>query len=152
MFFVLMSRRPPRSTRTDTPLPYPPAFLAYASPRLRVNPSLRASARKSRIGRRRRHSRQRDIFLAVAGNEREFAVLPVLLRRIDAVARRADEIPPQMARGRKGFPAEQHHARVARRTQRHRLAGFQYIEAVAHERLAVETRIDRKSTRLNSSH
>src|SRR3546814_3002971 len=88
--------------------------------------------------------------------------LPVLLGGVDAVARRADEVPPQVARGRKGFAAEQHHPRVACRAQRHRLAGFEDIEAEAVERLAIEARVaerddhralvDRKSTRLNSSH
>src|SRR3546814_10630668 len=55
---------------------------------------------RSGVGRRLRHSGQRDIFLAIAGNEREFTILPVLLGLIDPVARRADEIPPQMTRGR----------------------------------------------------
>src|SRR3546814_6374542 len=33
---------------------------------------------RSGVGRRLRHSGQRDIFLAIAGNEREFTILPVL--------------------------------------------------------------------------
>src|SRR5690606_4728630 len=78
---------------------------------------------RSGIGGRLRHSGQRDIVLAITGNEREFAVLPFLLGLVDPVARRTDEIPPEVARGRERLAAEQHHAGVAGRAQRHRLAG-----------------------------
>src|SRR3546814_8304654 len=96
-----MIRRPPRSTRTDTLFPYTTLF---RSPQ-RCEPT--SLSVRSGVGRRLRHSGQRDIFLAIAGNEREFTILPVLLGLIDPVARRADEIPPQMTRGRERLAAEQ---------------------------------------------
>src|SRR3546814_11226955 len=107
-----MIRRPPRSTRTDTLFPYTTLF---RSPQ-RCEPT--SLSVRSGVGRRLRHSGPRDIFLAIAGNEREFTILPVLLALIDPVARRADEIPPQMTRGRERLAAEQHHPGSAGQTGR----------------------------------
>src|SRR3546814_10015871 len=73
-----------------------PSFLSVISAPLRANQNNRRQ--KSGISWRFRHPRQRDIFLAIAGHQREFAGLPVVLRFVDPVARRADEIPPQMPR------------------------------------------------------
>src|SRR3546814_19269019 len=118
-----MLRRPPRSTRTDTLVPYTTLFRSG----------------RSGVGRRLRHSGQRDIFLAIAENEREFTILPVLLGLIDPVARRADEIPPQMTRGRERLAAEPHHPGIAGRAQRHRPAGLEDIEAVAFDTVAISS-------------
>src|SRR3546814_927269 len=97
-----------RTTRrcSKSPVIIRSSLLHVRGRRWRDSPSLASRSVRSGIGGRFRHSGQRDIFFAVAGDEREFAVLPVLLGGVDAVARRADEVPPQVARGRKGFAAE----------------------------------------------
>src|SRR3546814_1642176 len=100
---VLGSTPVPRTTRrcSKSPVIIRSSLLHVRGRRWRDSPSLASRSVRSGIGGRFRHSGQRDIFFAVAGDEREFAVLPVLLGGVDAVARRADEVPPQVARGRK---------------------------------------------------
>ena len=59
---------------------------------------------RSRIADRLRHLRKRDEFLVVAGDQREAQRLPVLLRLVDPVARRGDEVPEDVAAGGERLP------------------------------------------------
>src|SRR3546814_12231319 len=48
LIFVLMMRRPPRSTRTDTLFPYTTLFRSVAAPRRQVNDQALAQTRTAR--------------------------------------------------------------------------------------------------------
>src|SRR3546814_19363267 len=60
LFFFLMIRRPPRSTRTDTLFPYTTLFRSYSTSSQRALSRSRRSARRSLYEPRRISSNQRN--------------------------------------------------------------------------------------------
>src|SRR5713101_8070166 len=84
------------------------------------------------------HFGQGNELLIVAWDEREAPFCPVVARLGDALARRGDEVPPDVARSIHRRSAGEHGPRATGRAQGRGVTGSQHDEMPGHERLAVE--------------
>src|SRR5947199_373993 len=93
---------------------------------------------RSRIADRLRHFGKRDILLVVTGDEREAQRLPILLRFIDPLARRGNEVPEHVPRSAERLSTHEHRARSACARQARFVPWLQHVQSEQLEWIAVE--------------